>query len=328
MAQWVSFTVFVGVLTVSLLVLARHSQQLLETAAESGTDDRDAIKSTEVRGTDRTNEGGRAKVEVHERFTEAPSTVPERITEIVPEADSLADGHQPEETLSPGELDSLAPPDDESPASEIELTPRALLANVAVTQGLVIVLVLGGIWYFSIPHEALGITGTAMSTGLPAILAGIGFGVVLWIGNELSTTVADVVGAAYDESVRELLAPDSPGGWIVLFGVVLPIIAVAEELLFRAALIGVPAAGFDISPWLLALVSSLAFALGHGAQGTVGIVVTGVLGFVLAAAFILTGSLLLVVVAHYVINALEFFLHEYVGIEGLVEGLIGKTPLS
>jgi membrane protease YdiL (CAAX protease family) len=137
----------------------------------------------------------------------------------------------------------------------------------------------------------------------------------LWLGNELSTAVADVVGAAYDEGVRELLAPDSPSGWVVLFGVVLPIIAVAEELLFRAALIGVPATFFGVSPWLLAVLASVAFALGHGAQGRVGVVVTGLLGFVLAAGYILTGSVVVVIVAHYVINALEFLIHEYLGIE-------------
>jgi membrane protease YdiL (CAAX protease family) len=45
----------------------------------------------------------------------------------------------------------------------------------------------------------------------------------------------------------------------------------------------------------------------------VGVVVTGVLGFVLAAAFVLTGSLLAVVVAHYLVNALEFVVHEGLG---------------
>jgi len=67
---------------------------------------------------------------------------------------------------------------------------------------------------------------------------------------------------------------------------------------------------YGVNVWALAVVSSLAFALGHGAQGRVGVVVTGALGFVLAAGYVATGSLLVVVVAHYVINALEFLVHE------------------
>ena len=201
----------------------------------------------------------------------------------------------------------------------VPLTPRMLLANVAFTQLLVVAVLLGAAWYFSIPAWAFGVaTGEAMSTGLQGVAIGVAFGVVLWLANELATTIADAVGAAYDETVREMLAPETPQGWLFLFGGVLPLIAFAEELLFRAALIGVPAAGFDVSPWLLAVVSSLAFALGHGAQGRVGIVVTGVLGLALAGGYILTGSLLVVVVAHYVINAMEFFVHELLGVEALL----------
>jgi uncharacterized membrane protein len=36
---------------------------------------------------------------------------------------------------------------------------------------------------------------------------------------------------------------------------------------------------------------------------------------VLGAAYVLTGSLLAVVVAHYLVNALEFVVHEGLGIE-------------
>ena len=76
---------------------------------------------------------------------------------------------------------------------------------------------------------------------------------------------------------------------------------------------GAFAVGCGVSPWLLAVLSSVAFALGHGAQGPVGVAVTGLLGFVLAAAFVLTGSLLVVVLAHYLVNAIEFLRHETSG---------------
>jgi membrane protease YdiL (CAAX protease family) len=97
--------------------------------------------------------------------------------------------------------------------------------------------------------------------------------------------------------------------------VVLPLIAVFEEFLFRGVLVGAFAVGFGVSPWLLAVLSSIAFALGHGAQGTTGVAVTGALGFVLAAAFVVTGSLLVVVVAHYLVNALEFLVHEWAAVD-------------
>lgn len=188
-----------------------------------------------------------------------------------------------------------------------EFSTGALLANAAATQALVIAVLGGAVWYFAIPLEAIG-----LSERSPWRSAGVGLvlGVGLWLCNELFSRGADAAGLAYDERIRQLLAPESPLGWGVLFVVVLPLIAIAEELLFRAALIGVPAAGFALSPWLLVAPASIAFALGHSAQGRVGVVVTGVLGAALASAYVLTGSLLAVVVAHYVVNALEFLVHE------------------
>ena len=195
-----------------------------------------------------------------------------------------------------------------------ELSTGALLANVALTQGLFGVLLLGGAFFFEIPLAALGVTGDTLSTGLPAVGIGLAAGVGFWVGNEFAAAVADGFGVGVDESLRELLAPDSAGGWVVLLGVVLPVIAVVEELLFRAAAIGVPVVGLGAPAPAMVVVSSVAFGLGHGAQGRVGIVVTGALGAALGALFVLTNNLLAVVVAHYLVNALELCVHEGLGV--------------
>ncbi len=297
--------------TLGLLYVARQSQDLLESSEDrtielADTDDQaEQFESRRTEDTTAAESPGR-----HEPDAPTATSVDKTPRTAVSTAEA------------PPESTDLAPvgrPAPETPVQsqpqEIELTPAMVIANVAVTQGLIAGIVLAAGWYFAIPAEAFGVTADPFSTGLPAVGIGVAFGVLLWIGNEISTTIADAVGAAYDEGVRELLAPESPGGWLLLFGGVLPIIAISEELLFRAALIGVPAASFGLSPWLLAVLSSLAFALGHGAQGRVGVVVTGLLGFVLAAGYVLSGSLLLVVVAHYVVNAAEFFVHEYLDIE-------------
>lgn len=290
MPQWWPFLAWTLVVVVAVLVLAHKSQQLIEQV-----DDRPDDGATE---------------------TSAISA-----TETADQSEQLTEPWYPEDG-DPGDTSSTVSDETEKPTPSsceqpIELTARLLLANVAFTQALVATTIVGLAWYFAIPVDAFGVTTDSLSTDVPAIVGGVVFGLALWIFNETAATIADVVGAAYDERVRELLAPESTGGWLALFGVVLPLIAFTEELLFRAALIGVPEAGLGFSPWLLAVGSSLAFALGHGAQGRVGIVVTGVLGFALAVGYILSGSLLLVVVAHYVVNALEFFVHEYLGIESV-----------
>jgi membrane protease YdiL (CAAX protease family) len=195
-----------------------------------------------------------------------------------------------------------------SPASA--LSPSVLLANVGLTQGLLVAILAGAIAVFDVPWHAAGIGTGTPGWGVDGLGLGVGLGLVLWLVSEAVSRLADVAGIAYDEHLRERLAPDTAAGWTVLFGLVLPLVAVGEELLFRGALIGVTAAGFGVSPWLLAGVSTVAFALGHGAQGRVGIAATGVLGAVFAVAFVLSGSLFVVIVAHYVVNALEFAVHE------------------
>lgn len=297
MPQWGPFLGVTVVLLVLLLVLARLSQRAIHeygSPDEASTTPSDSAHAPESRTPVHESESRK-----HEKNGENGKRREKR--------GKSAETRRDEGTPEPDSSDTERP---EPSGGEIELTSRVLMANVAFTQGLVIVILLAAAWYFAIPADAFGLPGNGEYGGTTAVAAGVGFGVVLWVANELSTTVADAVGAAYDEAVREMLAPDSAGGWVVLFGAVLPVIAVSEELLFRAALIGVPAAGYDVSVWLLAVLSSVAFAFGHGAQGRVGVVVTGALGFVLAAGYVYTGSLVVVIVAHYVINALEFLVHE------------------
>lgn len=192
----------------------------------------------------------------------------------------------------------------------LDPTPGWLLGNVLLSHGLLGALIIAGGWYAEIPLAAVGLGD--VSSGF---LSGIGLGIVLAAGNEVAAVVAKRVGVDHDERLRELLAPESIVGWFVLVGGVLPVIAFVEELLFRAALIGAMAAGFGLPVWGLAIVSSVLFGLGHGLQGPGGVLVTGGLGFVLASAFIVSGSLVVVVVAHYCINLIEFVLHEAIGLD-------------
>ncbi|GAB3683852.1 hypothetical protein GCM10028857_12060 [Salinarchaeum chitinilyticum] len=191
----------------------------------------------------------------------------------------------------------------------------ALLANVALTHGGLGVLLLGAAALTGIPAAALGVAGTTLSTGYLAVLGGLGSGLALAATNVGLAASLDRIGVEYSENLRSALAPESAVGWLVLLGVILPLVAGFEELLFRAVLIGVAATAIGASPWLFVVPATVAFALGHGLQGKGGIAVTGLLGGALGVAFVLTNSLLLVVIAHYVVNAVEFLLKEWLAID-------------
>ncbi|WP_330631134.1 CPBP family intramembrane glutamic endopeptidase [Halocatena halophila] len=182
-----------------------------------------------------------------------------------------------------------------------------LLANVAISQGLFATVLVIAVWITSIPPFALGVEFSSQaSVGLTGLLTGITAGILLYLFNVAGSMVAKARDVDFDARLREQLTPDSHSAWVLLLVGVLPIIAVFEELLFRAILIGVTSVGTGLSPWLFAGGSSVVFAVGHGVQGRLGMLVTGVLGFALAVVFIISNSLLAVVVAHYLVNALEF----------------------
>jgi uncharacterized protein len=83
---------------------------------------------------------------------------------------------------------------------------------------------------------------------------------------------------------------------------------VCEEWLYRGfflAVVSAPAGGLPTV--LLVVVAAVAFGLAHAYQGPAGIVATGLLGGVMAAVYLQTGSLLLPVLLHAVID-LRFLL--------------------
>jgi len=205
-----------------------------------------------------------------------------------------------------------APSPEETVASGTENIPSwLLLVNVFFTHGLFAGLLVAAIWLAAVPVSAIGIGPESLASS--ALALGAATGVVLYVLNEMGASHARQWGLSGSERLRTLLAPESIGGWVVLLVVVLPVIAGFEELLFRGVLIGTMHTGFGVSPWLLAIGSSVAFGLGHGVQGKAGIAVTGTLGFALAWLFIVTDSLVAVFVAHYTVNALEFVVHEGLG---------------
>lgn len=300
MADWTAFAAITGVVLALLLVLSTLTQSAFEDA-DLDTDSSDDTAAEATSGTDSTPADESTDSETPITGESAGST--SESVDAITDVETDADGEPAEPTVREQPRAGDRGVDPES------LTTGMVLANVAASQGLFALVLLGAIVYTGVPADALGFefSRSYLETGL---LLGTAFGLALYVANELGAATATRFGFEHDEQLRELLAPESIQGWVVLLGVVLPIIAVFEELLFRAALIGALSVGFGISPWLLAVVSSVAFAVGHGMQGSVGIVVTGVLGFVLAAIYIVTGSLLVVVVAHYFINALEFVVHE------------------
>lgn len=117
----------------------------------------------------------------------------------------------------------------------------------------------------------------------------------------------------YSSVVIQAITPRSTRELLLVLLVMAPVVLV-EELLFRSLLIG----GFALLlplPWLI-IGWSVLFGLLHAPQGLWGMLGAGLGGLVLSLLFVVQGSILLPVVAHYITNCLQVIqamrLHEQV----------------
>ena len=86
---------------------------------------------------------------------------------------------------------------------------------------------------------------------------------------------------------------------VVLAVLLVAVVAVAEETLFRGYLIHRLAA-ITGSEAAAVILSSLLFALGHGYEGTAGVIAVGLMGFLFALAYLWRGSLVAPITMHFI----------------------------
>jgi membrane protease YdiL (CAAX protease family) len=117
-------------------------------------------------------------------------------------------------------------------------------------------------------------------------------GLAFWLAGE-------VLGLEESDLMEELIPRNSrEKGLFVLLSLAA---GVGEELVYRGWLIAVLAPVFD-GPWVAAWVSSMAFSLLHAYQGPVGILRSGLMGFLFSAAFIVYGSLWPLIIVHVAVD--------------------------
>ncbi|MFB6188207.1 MAG: lysostaphin resistance A-like protein, partial [Halobacteriaceae archaeon] len=191
---------------------------------------------------------------------------------------------------------------------QISLSTNLLLLNIIISHGVFALIVLALLLYSHISLLHLGITIQHLSFSY--LIMGLSLGVGLAIFNELASMLIVKFELDYQSDLRELLTPRGPFGWIFLIFIVLPLVAGFEELLFRVALIGAVSVVLQISPWIMLLVSSVLFGAAHMGQGKGGRFVATILGIILGISYIFTGSFVVIVVGHYLVNSIEFIVHQ------------------
>jgi uncharacterized protein len=106
----------------------------------------------------------------------------------------------------------------------------------------------------------------------------------------------------------------SGGAEFILAAVLVAVVAVAEETIFRGYLL----LRFQTilrSPALAVLLSSVIFSLGHGYEGSAGLVTVGVMGAVFAVIYLWRRSLVAPIVMHFLQDFLSIVLLPWLGVK-------------
>lgn len=145
-----------------------------------------------------------------------------------------------------------------------------------------------------LPWSPLGWVVTAV---LCALAAGI---LVATVRASSSLTAKEMLSAGGEHVV--LMLPRTPVERR-LFSMVAVTAGCCEELVFRGFLTAVAASLVPAAPvWVCALAATVVFALAHVYQGASGIIMSLALGMLLAAVYVVTGSLIAAVVVHALID--------------------------
>jgi membrane protease YdiL (CAAX protease family) len=104
-----------------------------------------------------------------------------------------------------------------------------------------------------------------------------------------------------DEGTREVLPRTKKEKWLFSFSALSA--GICEEIIYRGFIVFLLQAIFPSMPiFLIILLPSVVFGLGHFYQGLQGVIQTGLLGALFMSLFLATDSLLLAILLHFIID--------------------------
>lgn len=178
-----------------------------------------------------------------------------------------------------------------------------LTAVATILRDLALVsLILFFIWRNSEPIRLIGWT---FKNGWKDIALGIVLFIPVFFGAGFLDSVLQAAGLSAPLTPQpSFLAARGLAEFLLAF-VLVVVVALAEETIFRGYLI-LRFQALTASPAVAVVLSAATFSLGHGYEGSAGVVTVGVMGAVFALVYIWRGSLVAPIVMH--------FLQDFIGI--------------
>ena len=178
-----------------------------------------------------------------------------------------------------------------------------LVAFAAILRDLALVsLILFFIWHNREPIDGLG--WKSRNAGQEIVL-GMGLYIPFFVFVGLFESALKMAGFSSPSTPLPSFMTARGLGESLLAVVLVAVVALTEETIFRGYLI-LRLKAITSSPTVAALLSAAIFSLGHGYEGSAGVLTVGVMGFIFAFIYLWRQSLLAPIVMH--------FLQDFIGI--------------
>ncbi len=133
------------------------------------------------------------------------------------------------------------------------------------------------------------------------VLVGLWIFIPLYLGVALIGALLQQGGLSGMDEPPTYLIPRGTGEYLLAF-IFLIVVAVTEETIFRGYLL-LRLGTLTGNPGAAVVLSAVIFSVGHGYQGTAGVVAVGLLGLIYALIYLWRGSLIAPMVLHFLQNA-------------------------
>lgn len=205
------------------------------------------------------------------------------------------------------------------------IVPSMLLSFFAVKQGMVnftltaiasiardlalVSLILFFLWR---NREAIASIGWTSRGLLKEVALGILLFVPLFFGSAWLDRLLQSIGFSAPATPLPAVPANQGFGEIILALLLVIVVAIAEETIFRGYLI-LRFEDLIKSPFWSVILSALIFSLGHGYEGTSGVVTVGAIGAVFAIVYLWRRSLVAPSVMHFLLDFLSIVLLPLIG---------------
>ena len=155
--------------------------------------------------------------------------------------------------------------------------------------------------------EPVKLVGWTLKNAWKEVLLGVGLFIPVFFGAAWLDSFLQTVGFSSPATPQPSLIPTMETAEFALAFILVVVVALTEETIFRGYLI-LRFRNVIANPAISVVLSAVIFSLGHGYEGTAGVITVGVMGLIFALVYVWRRSLVVPMVMHFLQDFLSIVL--------------------